>query len=185
MPHTIQTLAPPMGGEKKPSYFADYQFIWIYETYSVVNDWDGKAKQDVFADPIKNMIRFSSIKFLRRITPNRTCRSLCQAYLWPLPEELYPKPIHRMCLLLHGVVTQSTVRSVSPKSREGYKGHRYVINIASVCHHYSVFSDQSYIHHCCTYDSLVIKFAFWIAKPAVWKRMMAWKLQGGVHERWK
>jgi hypothetical protein len=30
------------------------------------------------------------------------------------------------------------VRSTSPKSRKGCKGNRYVINIAYVCHHYSV-----------------------------------------------
>jgi hypothetical protein len=29
------------------SYFEDYQFTWMYETYSVVHDWDAKAKQNV------------------------------------------------------------------------------------------------------------------------------------------
>jgi len=78
----------------------------------------------------KKIIRFSSINFLRRIGPNRRCRSFCRAWLWPLQRELWPTPNLRMCLLLHAVVSKTAVRSVSPKSREGCKGHRYAINTA-------------------------------------------------------
>jgi hypothetical protein len=47
----LRNFAPhnsdPGPTDEANSYFPDYQFIWIYETYSVAHDWDGKAKQNV------------------------------------------------------------------------------------------------------------------------------------------
>ena len=127
-------------------YFVHYQFTWIYEKNSAVDDWDGKAEQDrshkqLFGFPLCSIFSHAKpyVQILMAVLPSASARTITFHAETP------------MCLLPNGVVMNSAVRS--PKSRECRKGHRYVRNQHRICLSPSFcYTDRSYTHHCCTYD---------------------------------
>jgi hypothetical protein len=134
------------------SYFVDYQFIWIYETYSVVHDWDGKAKQDVCADPIKKK-RFGFPLWNVWEESRQTVRvDPCARPAFGLSQKHYVLNRYTDALIAacrcDAACCEISLTNITRRLQKTSTCNQHRICLSLL----SCYSDRSYIHHCCTYD---------------------------------